>query len=102
MMRYCFDIDGTICTVVEDLKYEEAQPIQERIDKINALYDEGHEIVLQTARGFQTGCKNTKFILTRQLAEWGVKCHELHLGKANADIYVDDKCMNAELFFHGV
>jgi len=99
-MRYCFDVDGTICTVVEDLKYEEARPIQKRIDVVNALHEAGHEIVLQTARGFQTGCRRTKYELTKQLKAWGVKYHELHLGKVNADLYVDDKGMDAQLFFH--
>ena len=32
-------------------EYEQAMPIQDRIDKINKLYDEGHTIVYLTARG---------------------------------------------------
>ena len=52
-MRYVVDIDGTICTPgkTEDTRYTEALPIQDRIDKINKLYDEGHTIVYLTARG---------------------------------------------------
>ena len=52
-MRYVVDIDGTICTPgpTEEMRYEQALPIQDRIDKINKLYDEGHTIVYLTARG---------------------------------------------------
>ena len=52
-MRYVVDIDGTICTPgpTEEMRYEQAMPIQDRIDKINKLYDEGHTIVYLTARG---------------------------------------------------
>ena len=49
-MTYVLDIDGTICTPTPS-KYEEAEPIQERIEKVNSLYDEGHTILFQTARG---------------------------------------------------
>ena len=37
-MRYCFDIDGTICTT--DCHYKDAKPYQEVIDWINKKYDE--------------------------------------------------------------
>ena len=50
-MTYVFDIDGTICTKVTDGDYSKAEPIQDRIDLVNNLYDEGHTIVFQTARG---------------------------------------------------
>ena len=52
-MRYVVDIDGTICTPgkTEETRYTQALPIQDRIDKINRLYDEGHTVVYLTARG---------------------------------------------------
>ena len=37
-MRYCFDIDGTICST--DCEYKDAVPYQEVIDWINKKYDE--------------------------------------------------------------
>ena len=37
-MRYCFDIDGTICTT--NCHYKDAVPYQEVIDWINKKYDE--------------------------------------------------------------
>ena len=52
-MRYVIDIDGTICIPgpTEETRYEQALPIQDRIYKINKLYDEGNTIVYLTARG---------------------------------------------------
>ena len=49
-MTYVFDIDGTICTKTTG-DYSEALPLQERIDKINQLHEEGHKIIFLTARG---------------------------------------------------
>ena len=50
-MRYCVDIDGTICTPTVVRAYEKAQPWNDRIKTINKLYDEGNHITYFTARG---------------------------------------------------
>jgi hypothetical protein len=47
-----------------------------------------------TARGSGTGIdwrKKTE----EQLEAWGVKYHQLWFGKPSADIYIDDKTINA-------
>ena len=51
------DVDGTICQNRDDLRdqdisiaYSDVKPYPDRISQINALYDEGHEIVYWTAR----------------------------------------------------
>ena len=49
-MKYCFDIDGTICTSVKGRNYEDAQPFKDRIDIVNRLYESGNEITYFTAR----------------------------------------------------
>ena len=46
-MRYCFDIDGTICTT--DCHYEDAKPYKNVIKKINSLYNSGNSIILYTS-----------------------------------------------------
>ncbi len=93
MTVYCFDIDGTICTNTEGT-YEEATPFLEVIERINGLYEKGHRILLYTARGSTTGIDWTE--LTRnQLEEWNMHYHELFIGKPTADIYIDDKAINA-------
>ena len=51
---YCFDIDGTICSNT-DGDYENAKPFSSRIELVNKLFHEGHNIVYFTARGSTTG-----------------------------------------------
>ena len=98
-MIYVFDIDGTLCTLVNNADYKKAQPIINRIEKVNKLYDEGHYIKLYTARGSQTGIDWTA-ITKDQLSNWKLKFHELIINcKPHGDIFVDDKAINAELFF---
>ena len=48
-MIYCFDLDGTLCTHEED--YAKAMPFSDRILLVNALYEQGHKIIVDTARG---------------------------------------------------
>ena len=58
-MRYCFDIDGTIFnTPIDEFgkpDYQNSSPIPFIIDEVNRLYDPGHFIILQTARGKSYG-----------------------------------------------
>lgn len=96
-MRFAFDIDGTICPNTNG-KYDTATPYQEMIDLVNELYDAGHYIIFHTARGMgkHNGVPNqaatTYYRLTQtQLDSWGVKYHELHLGKILADVFFDDR-----------
>tara|TARA_Y100000589_G_C27174677_1_gene638205 strand:+ start:940 stop:1815 length:876 start_codon:yes stop_codon:yes gene_type:complete len=91
------DIDGTLCENTFG-EYEKAAPIEGRIKNINELYDKGHIINLYTARGTTTGI-DWSDITSKQLQSWGVKYHSLTLGKPEADIYVDDKAINADDFF---
>ena len=105
MTTYVFDIDGTICHN-ENSDYESSVPIQERIDKVNRLYDEGHTIIFQTARGMGRSKNSPAFAYAKffeftqaQLKAWGVKYHSLFLGKPAGDIYVDDKGIKDEDFF---
>ena len=94
----CFDIDGTICSLV-DGEYGSAAPKQDRIVIINRLYDEGNRIVLFTARGSTTGL-DWNAVTRKQLRDWDVKFHELHFGKPHYDIYVGDKAMSDIVFFN--
>jgi len=104
-VTYVFDIDGTICTTT-DGDYALSQPLQERINFVNKLYDEGHTIIFQTARGMGRSGNSVAFAYemfekgTRhQLEKWGVKYHQLFLGKPAGDIYIDDKGMPDIDFF---
>ena len=96
-MRYCFDIDGTICSNTNG-DYKNALPLIDRIQKINDLYDEGNEIILFTARGSTTNV-DWKDFTEQQLREWDVKFHELLFNKPEADLFIDDKGVSDSLFF---
>ena len=53
-MNYCFDLDGTICNtpIINDKPaYHEANPIPFMVEQVNRLFDEGHKIIIMTARG---------------------------------------------------
>jgi hypothetical protein len=98
-MTYVFDIDGTICSsIIPGEDYNSAIPLQKRIDIVNKLFDEGHTIIFQTARGMGRSKNSVAYahsafysMTKQQLESWGVKFHGLFLGKPAADIYVDDK-----------
>jgi len=93
---YCFDIDGTLCAQ-EKSDYSLAQPFRSRIDRVNSLFDEGHRIVLFTARGSKSGL-DWRELTVVQLDEWGVSYHDLILGKPHADFYIDDKAIHPDHF----
>jgi len=101
-MNYCFDLDGTICDTPlrkEDLKpgYLESVPFPYMVEQVNRLYDEGHKIIIMTARGRGSGIDWTG-LTVEQLDRWGVKYHELEpmFHKPTADLFIDDKGINVE------
>jgi len=102
-MKYVIDIDGTICNEVFEpdgkKNYELHQPMPERIEKVNALYDAGHTIKYMTARGAVSKVDYEE-LTRRQLMSWGAKYHELSVGKKeHYDIWIDDKAFWSENFF---
>jgi len=95
-MIYCFDIDGTLCNEVGG-DYLAAKPFPERISTVNALYDMGHTVLLFTARGATSGIdweQQTRL----QLASWGIRFHQLLMGKPHADVFIDNKATHSESF----
>jgi hypothetical protein len=97
MKIYCFDLDGTLCTNTEG-SYESAEPYFARIAKVNELFEAGEKILIFTARGTVTGI-NWRELTESQLKLWGVKYHELQLGKPFAHVYIDDRGISDESFF---
>ena len=87
---FCIDVDGTLCT--EGTEYEKVQPIHKVIDKINHLYED-NTIILYTARGASSGY-DWKPLTEKQLNQWGVKYHNLIMGKPYADYYIDNKAID--------
>jgi hypothetical protein len=102
------DIDETISYYEGKRSYDLAKPIQENVDLVNQLYDEGCYIIMWTARGGSESSKKAgrcyyDFTL-EQLKSWGVKFHELSTGskgnyiKPAFDLVLDDKAMSIEQF----
>lgn len=104
-MRYVFDLDGTLCNNTGG-KYQQAVPNFKRIERLNNLYDQEHHITILTARGMSTYDNNATLahekwydMTKEQLHSWGVKYHELFLGKPAGDFYIDDKAVKDVEFF---
>jgi hypothetical protein len=96
-MRVCFDIDGVLCDQVAK-EYADAQPNREMIALLNRLHDRGHTIVLHTSRFMGRTKQNReeaerigREFTERQLAGWGVRYHELWMGKPRYDYVIDDR-----------
>lgn len=96
-MKIMIDIDNTICDT-PSTHYPDAQPIPERIQTVNKLYEQGHTIILWTARGTVSGI-DWRELTENQLKDWGVNYHELWMGKPDFDLFIDDKAFNTEDFF---
>jgi glycerol-3-phosphate cytidylyltransferase len=95
-MKYCFDLDETICITPSNRVYAQAIPYYKVIDKINSLYDNGDEITIFTARGSTSKIDYTE-LNKKQLKEWGVRYHYLiDKGKPSYDLFVDDKAINSK------
>lgn len=84
-------IDDTIC-YREDKEddFTLSIPIKERIEKINYLYDKGHNITYWTTRDTK---QNTNWfhITYDQLKKWGCKFHNLSSLKPNYDMIIDSR-----------
>lgn len=97
--RICFDIDGVLRTQTKG-DYENAKAIPDAINLVNKLYGEGYHITLYTS-SFMGRSKNDQraayeagFAFNKeQLASWGVKYHELFMGKPPTDILIDDRAL---------
>lgn len=100
-MRICIDIDGTICeTRKPNQTYSSVLPLRDAIETIKKLKNEGHYIILYTARHMKTCSHNVGQVIARQgrtLLTWlddnQVPYDEIMFGKPLADIYIDDKAV---------
>jgi hypothetical protein len=103
-----FDLDDVICFRPEGYehlgpeKYSYCQPYEKTIDIVNSLYDDGHKIIIYTARGMSQYNGNIIEIYSKlynqtndQMKAWGLKYHQLVMGKLHYDVLVDDKALNS-------
>jgi len=90
------DIDETLlkckykyCDHCGRWQYEEAQPIQEEIDRVNELFSRGYEIILFTGRGWDLWNKTRE-----QLKTLGINYTSLVMGKVQGP-YVDKDALRS-------
>jgi hypothetical protein len=93
----CFDVDGVLCNQTAS-DYENAIPNAEAIAVVNDLYTRGVRVIIHTSRfmgrtgGDADEARRQGLDFTRrQLSDWGVRFHELHMGKPSYDVVVDDR-----------
>lgn len=103
-----FDLDDVLCLrprgfeSLGPAKYGYCRPQEDMIEIANSLYDEGYKIVIYTARGMTQFNGNVNEIYChlysqtiKQLDSWGLKYHQLVMGKIHYDILIDDKALNS-------
>ena len=101
-LRICFDLDNTLVTYPEvPGDYSTVRPIKKMIDLLLFLKNNGHEIIIYTARRMETHKSNVGKVLKDiavvtfdTLDKFGILYDEIIFGKPIADIYIDDRAMN--------
>ena len=101
-LRICFDLDNTLVsypTIAGD--YSTVKPIAHNISLLKKLRDDGHEIIIYTARRMKTHggnvgkvIKDIAGITIDTLERFNIEYDELIFGKPIADIYIDDRAIN--------
>jgi len=103
-MRYCFDIDGTIAELRKEKQfYSEVKPKPGAVETLKRLNEEGHYIILYTARNMESFSGNLGKInavqgplLFNWLEKYEIPYDEIYFGKPSADVYIDDKGLKFE------
>lgn len=96
--RFCFDLDGTLVTFPEEHgNYGTVQPIMKNIKLARHLHEQGHTIIIQTARRMLTSHYNAGEATARAsadlfatLKQYDIPFDELYFGKPHAHFYIDD------------
>jgi capsule biosynthesis phosphatase len=101
-LRICFDLDNTLVTyptIPND--YSSVKPIVKNIQLLHNLKNNGHEIIIYTARRMVTHknnigkvIKDIALVTINSLEKYGIPYDELIFGKPIADIYIDDRAIN--------
>ena len=87
-MQLIIDLDGTICTEEKMFSRSLSQPILKAVESVNQLFDEGHIIIIYSARLWIEFEMTTHWLKTN-----GVKYHQLVMGKPQGDVWIDDRAL---------
>jgi hypothetical protein len=87
-MQIIIDMDGTICTEEKTFSRSMAKPKEHAVKSINSLYNNGHIIIIYSARTWM------EFEMTTEwLKKYKIKYHQLVLGKPIGDLWIDDRAI---------
>lgn len=97
-MRICIDFDGVICELKEkNQTYLDVLPKKGAIEKLRNLKENGHYLIIQTARHMKTCEGNLGKVNARiakdtlnWLEKYDIPYDEIYFGKPWAQIYIDD------------
>jgi uncharacterized HAD superfamily protein len=87
-MQIIIDMDGTICTEEKTYSRSMATPKEGAVDAVNSLYDQGHTIIIYSARTWMEFEMTTHWLKTNN-----IKYHQLILGKPIGDLWIDDRAL---------
>ena len=97
-MRICIDLDGVIARFKKEGEtYLDIAPIEGAIEKMRKLKENGHYLIIFTARHMKT-CDGDMGKVTAKigkmtldwLAKYEVPYDEIYFGKPWAHVYIDD------------
>ena len=100
-MRIAVDLDGTLCPIkLPHQSYSDLEPLPGAAQSLRELRSAGHYIIILTARNMAT-CdgnlgkvmKNVGKITLDWLERYGFEYDEIHFGKPNAEVYIDDRAL---------
>lgn len=102
--RICLDLDGVIAQFKkEGQTYFDVDVVPGAKDKIDALRQSGHYIIIHTARHMKTCNGNLGQVnarISQQTFNWlekhNIQYDEIYFGKPWADIYIDDNAFRFE------
>ncbi len=87
-MQIIIDLDGTICTEEKTYSRSLAKPQKGAVKSVNALYDQGHIIIIYSARTWMEFEMTAAWLKTNK-----IKYHQLVLGKPVGDVWIDDRAI---------
>jgi capsule biosynthesis phosphatase len=98
-MKLVIDLDGTICPIRQSHEsYADLPVLPGAAEKIRELRQNGHYVIIQTARNMGTQqsnlgkvMKNIGKITLEWLEKNGIEYDEIYFGKPNGDVYIDDR-----------
>ena len=100
-MRICIDLDGVISELKkENEQYSDLEPVNNALLKIKELKQNGHYIIIYTARHMKTCNGNLGLVnsrITKITLDWlekhNIQYDEIYFGKPYADLYIDDNAI---------